>query len=228
MHPFIPENGEYSINSSQEDTCFANTTALLVATEKTSLSHQAIIESIDWRQQGFPLKSGDRVLQCSPLHSKEVAWDIFAPLLNGAAIVLDPTEEALDADTLIEAIMTREATVLQATSSFLQLLSEQGQEQGYRSLRLIFYLGEEALQEATVQFFAQTSTELVQLSASKIESDKLQATVLSASERPQRATLPGPISTTIDSEQAQALLANFASLSDEEVSMLLLELPQED
>ncbi len=226
MYPFMPENREYSMNSSQEDRCFVNTTALLVAAEKTSLSHQAIIESIDWRQQDFPLNNGDRVLQCSPLYSKEVAWDIFAPLLKGATIVLDPTEEALDADIPGEAIMTREATVLQATSSFLRLLSEQGQ--GYRSLRLIFYLGEEVLPEATVQLFAQTSTKLVQLSASKSEPDKLQATMLSASEQPQGATLPELVSTTIDSEQAQALLANFASLSDEEVNMLLLELPQED
>jgi non-ribosomal peptide synthetase component F len=209
------------MGSSQEERCFANTMALLVGAEQTGLSHQAIIESIDRLQQDFPLKNEDRVLQCSPLYSKEVAWDIFAPLLNGAAIVLDPTEEALDAD------IPTEATVLQAPSSFFQWLSEQGQEQGYQSLRLAFYPGETPLQESTVQFFAQTSTKLVQLSASKIEPGKLQATVLSASAQPQKAALPEPVSSTIDSEQAQALLAHFANLSDEEVSRLLLELPQE-
>jgi amino acid adenylation domain-containing protein/non-ribosomal peptide synthase protein (TIGR01720 family) len=86
------------------------------------IPHRAVANQLRWLLEDCPLGAGDRVLQrTSPAFDASV-WEIFAPLLAGAELVLASPEPMPTADELIAAIRQAGVTVMQVTPTLLELL----------------------------------------------------------------------------------------------------------
>ncbi|WP_316522806.1 non-ribosomal peptide synthetase [Kitasatospora brasiliensis] len=97
---------------------------------------------IDWLLRGPGLGADDRVLQKTALTFDAHCWEVFAPLIRGAAVVLAPVGAERDPAALLRATAEHGVTVLQVVPSVLRLLVEEPGWAGCGSLRLLFSAGE--------------------------------------------------------------------------------------
>ncbi|HVT16315.1 MAG TPA: amino acid adenylation domain-containing protein [Thermoanaerobaculia bacterium] len=108
------------------------------------VSHRAIVNRLLWMQQRFPLAADDRVLHKTSYGFDASIWEIFSPLMAGAALVLARPQEQHDAAALVAAVAIHGATVLQLVPSLLDLfLREPGVAAAGACLRRLFCGGEE-------------------------------------------------------------------------------------
>ncbi len=108
----------------------------------TGMSHGALSNHMQWMGEAFPLDSTDAVLQKTPLSFDASVWELFAPLLSGAKLVLARPEGHRDPGYLWKAVMEHGITTLQLVPTMLQAFVEQnGREEGLR-LRRVFSGGE--------------------------------------------------------------------------------------
>jgi amino acid adenylation domain-containing protein len=105
------------------------------------VSHGAIANRVLWAQSAFPLAAGDRVLQKSPLGFDASLWEIFAPLVAGARLVLAAAGEHRDPARLAERLAAARITVLVGVPTLLRALLEQPAFPG-AALRYVFSAGE--------------------------------------------------------------------------------------
>jgi amino acid adenylation domain-containing protein len=90
------------------------------------VSHGALTNHMLWMQEAYPLAPGDRVLQKTPLGFDASVWELFAPLLAGAELVLAEPGAYRDPARLARATAASGATVLQVVPSLLlPLLGEE-------------------------------------------------------------------------------------------------------
>ena len=73
----------------------------------------------------FPLNQHDRVAQKTPLSFDASVWEIFAPLLSGAQLVLARPGGYRDAEYLVKFVQQEQITILQFVPSLLQMLLEE-------------------------------------------------------------------------------------------------------
>jgi amino acid adenylation domain-containing protein len=106
------------------------------------IEHEAFANHLRWMQAELPLDSSDRVLQRTPVSFDACLWEIFAPLVAGAAMVLAPPAKAGAELDLVELITNHEVTVLQLVPSHLRLLLAEPGLERCRSLRRLFCGGE--------------------------------------------------------------------------------------
>lgn len=114
------------------------------------VSHRAIGNTLHWRLATFPLGPNDRVLQSFSFTFDASVWELFAPLLAGAQLVLAGADIARDSRRLVELIARHGITVMQTIPSRLGLLLEESGVADCRSLRHVICGGEAmtgALQE---------------------------------------------------------------------------------
>jgi len=104
--------------------------------------HRALTNHMLWMQEAYPLVPGDRVLQKTPLGFDASVWEIFAPLLAGAELVLCEPEAHRDPARLARALADSGGTVLQVVPSLLRLLLGEEAFAGCSSLRRLFCGGE--------------------------------------------------------------------------------------
>ena len=52
------------------------------------VSHQAIVNRLDWMQRQYGLNASDRVLQKTPYTFDVSVWEFFWPLSQGASLVM--------------------------------------------------------------------------------------------------------------------------------------------
>ncbi len=112
--------------------------------------HRAICNHMLWMQADFPLTPEDRVLQRTATSFDASVWEVWAPLLAGARLVLHPQEDHPDPARLIESLLRREISVLQLVPSLLRILLEEPGLAECRRLRRIF-CGGEALSAEVVE-----------------------------------------------------------------------------
>jgi amino acid adenylation domain-containing protein len=110
------------------------------------VAHQAIQNRLLWMLETFPLTASDRVLQKTPFSFDASIWEIFAPLLAGAQLVLARAGGHRDVAYLIQTVREQGITVLQVVPSMLQVLVGEPDFELCLSLRLLF-CGGEALSE---------------------------------------------------------------------------------
>jgi amino acid adenylation domain-containing protein len=109
-----------------------------------AVPHQAILNRLLWMQERFPLGAGDRVLQKTPYTFDASIWEVFSPLLSGAAVVLARPRGGQDTAYLAGAVARHGITTLQLVPSLLgQFLEEPGVAAAAASLRRLFCGGEE-------------------------------------------------------------------------------------
>ena len=88
------------------------------------ITHRGICNHRHWMQAALPLESGDRLLHKAALGFDASVWEIFAPLVAGACVVLAPTGSRRDPGQLIETLQRAPVTVLHAVASGLRPLME--------------------------------------------------------------------------------------------------------
>jgi amino acid adenylation domain-containing protein len=117
------------------------------------IPHRGICNTLHWRQQAFPLRPDDRVLQTFSFTFDASLWELFAPLVFGARLVLAGATIARDTTRLVELIAQHGITAVQAVPSRLGLLlAERGLEE-CRRLRHVICGGEALTRALQDRFF---------------------------------------------------------------------------
>ncbi|HFU7084348.1 TPA: amino acid adenylation domain-containing protein [Bacillus cereus] len=127
------------------------------------IPHRAILNHMIWMQNEFPMQQGDRILQKTPFSFDASIWEFFAPLLNGAELVMALPNLHTNPKELIKSIRMNSITVLQLVPTMLQLIMEEDEIRECTSLKYVFCGGEPlplALQE---RFFSCMQAELINL-----------------------------------------------------------------
>jgi amino acid adenylation domain-containing protein len=112
------------------------------------VSHRALVNHMLWMQRRFPLDASGAVLQKTSLGFDASVWEVWAPLLSGARLVLARPGAQQDPGQLVEAVIRHQVTALQVVPALLRLLVDQPGLARAGSLQRVF-CGGEAL-EATL------------------------------------------------------------------------------
>jgi amino acid adenylation domain-containing protein len=119
-----------------------------------AVAHRSLVNHMSWMGRRFPLSDSDAVLQKTPYTFDASAWEFFAPLLEGARLVMAAPGGHYDPDYLIGAIAREGVTVLQVVPTLLERLVEAEGFGAYASLRRV-YCGGEALSPRLVTRFSE-------------------------------------------------------------------------
>ncbi|MFI9239248.1 amino acid adenylation domain-containing protein [Streptomyces sp. NPDC053079] len=126
-----------------QDTAYVIFTSGSTGTPKgVVISHEGIANRIAWATGTHHLGAGDRVLHKTAVTFDAHVWEVFAPLVCGASVVLAPAGAERDAALMLRTVAEQQVTVLQVVPSVLRVLAE---EEGWRHcdrLRLVFSAGE--------------------------------------------------------------------------------------
>ncbi|MFD9698248.1 amino acid adenylation domain-containing protein [Lentzea sp. NPDC059081] len=96
-----------------------------------------------WLSRTHALEAGDRVLQKTALTFDAAGWEIWAPLISGATVVLAPPGAERDAGAIVRAIADHGITVLQVVPSVLRALVEEPGWERCTTLRVLSSGGEQ-------------------------------------------------------------------------------------
>jgi amino acid adenylation domain-containing protein len=124
------------------------------------ITHQAIRNRLLWGQTVYPLSAADRVLQLASFSFDFSVWEVFAPLLAGARLVMTPPAQHLDSAKIVELMAAQGITTVHFVPSMLEVvLAEEGLS-ACDSLRRVFCGGEELPIKLQGRFFSQSDADL--------------------------------------------------------------------
>ena len=114
--------------------------------------HAGIANHIRWTAGTHNLGPGDRILHKTAMTFDAAGWEVFAPLISGAAVVLAPVGAERDPAVLVRAVAEQAVTVLQVVPSQLRALVDEPGWSACRSLRLLSSGGEPLHAELVQRF----------------------------------------------------------------------------
>ncbi|HWU87989.1 MAG TPA: amino acid adenylation domain-containing protein, partial [Kofleriaceae bacterium] len=127
------------------------------------VSHRAAVNHMVWMHRRWPLGPGDTVLHKTPVTFDASVWEIWAPLLGGARLVMAEPGRHADPGYLVNQVIQHEVTDLQLVPSVLALVAEEPALAQCTSLRRL-YAGGEALRRSLVErVHARLAVELINL-----------------------------------------------------------------
>jgi amino acid adenylation domain-containing protein len=124
------------------------------------IPHRAIANHTRWMQSTFPMDEHDCVLQKTEFSFDVSVWEIFAPLLVGARLVMALPGGQKDPEYLINTVNEHQVTVLQVVPSQLRMLMEMPEFHTCHSLRHVFCGGEPMTEDIPQRFYAASNAEL--------------------------------------------------------------------
>ncbi|HEX8212567.1 MAG TPA: amino acid adenylation domain-containing protein [Longimicrobium sp.] len=127
-----------------------------------AVEHRAAVNHMRWMQDALPLGADDRVLQKTPFGFDASVWELFAPLLAGARLVLARPGGERDPEYLVRTVAEQGVTVLQVVPSLLGPLLAAGLR-SCRGLRRLFSGGEPLPGELARTLAAELAAEVVNL-----------------------------------------------------------------
>jgi amino acid adenylation domain-containing protein len=128
------------------------------------ISHRSINNRLLWTNHTFPLSSGDRLLQKTPYTFDASIWELFAPLLAGAVVVMARRGGHQDPSYLAQTVAEREITILQLVPSMLRVfLQQEGVAQSCRTLKRMFCGGEALPADLRDHFYRLLEGDLINL-----------------------------------------------------------------
>jgi amino acid adenylation domain-containing protein len=107
-----------------------------------ALPHHGIANQIKWKTEGVGIQPDDRVLMKTQITFDAVGWEMFAPLVLGATVVIAPPGVERDPAAMVDTIARQRASVLQVVPSFLRPLVDEPRIGECTSLRMIYSAGE--------------------------------------------------------------------------------------
>ncbi len=105
-------------------------------------AHRGIVNRIMWKQDTYRLTTADRMLQKAPYGFDVSVWEMFWPLMVGAAVVVAPPGAHKNTEELIDLIEAYGVTTVHFVPSMLQLFLESSNVERCRSLVRVFCGGE--------------------------------------------------------------------------------------
>jgi non-ribosomal peptide synthetase component F len=121
------------------------------------IEHRSVSNLLSWSQRSYPLARGSRVLQKASIGFDASVWEIFAPLVAGATLVLAPPGDETDPAALARFIRDEAVTHLKLVPSLLRMLLAVPEFEECAALEHIFSGGEE-LTPDVVEDFGRRST----------------------------------------------------------------------
>jgi amino acid adenylation domain-containing protein len=106
------------------------------------VTHRGICNTLRWRQAAIPLLPTDRMLLTFSFSFDASLFELFQPLIAGAAVVIPDAEPGGDPTALAREVRRQAITVLGAVPSVLVLLVAQPHLERCRSLRVVYSGGE--------------------------------------------------------------------------------------
>ncbi|MFJ9427667.1 non-ribosomal peptide synthase/polyketide synthase [Streptomyces sp. NPDC101249] len=107
-----------------------------------SVPHRGVVNQLGWMQEQFRLDATDRMLHRASFGFDASVWELFWPLLNGAAVVLTGPGAHVDPDHLADVIVRDGVTVAQFVPSVLRAFLDSGAARRCTGLRTVLCLGE--------------------------------------------------------------------------------------
>ncbi|MEU9779364.1 amino acid adenylation domain-containing protein, partial [Streptomyces sp. NPDC047968] len=106
------------------------------------VEHTAIVNRLEWMQNTYTLKPGDRVLHKTPAGFDVSVWELFWPLAEGVPLVIARPEGHKDPDYLATLIREQRVTVTHFVPSMLAAFVSETDLSSLPSLRLVVCSGE--------------------------------------------------------------------------------------
>lgn len=89
------------------------------------ITHRALANHMRWMARAYPLAPADRVAQKTPFSFDASVWEFWAPLIEGATLVMAPPRVHQDPRALAEHLRAQRITVVQLVPTLLQALVEE-------------------------------------------------------------------------------------------------------
>ncbi|HVR98866.1 MAG TPA: amino acid adenylation domain-containing protein, partial [Thermoanaerobaculia bacterium] len=106
-------------------------------------SHRGIVNRLLWMRDAFALGPDDRVMQKTPTSFDVSVWELFAPLVSGARLVIARPEGHLDSAYLADLVAREGVTTIHFVPPMLPVfLAEEGIAAACASLRRVIASGE--------------------------------------------------------------------------------------
>lgn len=106
------------------------------------MPHEPLCNHMAWMIEHFGFSSSDVVLQKTPLSFDASVWEVFAPLLCGARLILARPDGHRDPAYLCRTILKEQVSILQLVPSILRVLVAEPEFERCRSLKGLFSGGE--------------------------------------------------------------------------------------
>ena len=117
------------------------------------ISHGTLVNHMVWMQRRFEFGPADGVVQKTPVSFDASVWELFAPLISGARLILARPRGYQDSGYLVHLIQESGATVLQVVPSMLRVFLEEQEFSKCATLRLVFCGGETLTGDVQKEFF---------------------------------------------------------------------------
>jgi amino acid adenylation domain-containing protein len=141
--PPVTDRGTWPVAVDPSEPAYAIYTSGSTGTPKAVLiPHRAIVNHVLWAVRTHGITPGERVLQKTTVTFDGAGWEIFAPLVSGATVVLATPGAERDAAVLVGDVLAYGVTVLQAVPSILSMIVAEPDFARCSSLRLISSAGE--------------------------------------------------------------------------------------
>jgi amino acid adenylation domain-containing protein len=124
------------------------------------MPHRPLANHMAWMAERWPLAGTDAVLQRSLPSFDASLWELLAPLLAGARLVLAPACHRTDAPLVVDAVRDHDVTVLQVVPSLLDMLADEPRLSDCRTLRRVFVGGEALTTDVAGRFSGLVGAEL--------------------------------------------------------------------
>ncbi len=115
-----------------------------------TVTHKGLANHMHWMAHDHPAAEGDVVLGRTAISFDAAAWEIWLPLVSGAALCIAPTATARDPAKLAALIAERGVTMAQFVPALLEPVMAAAPEGSLRKIRQLF-CGGEALPVGLVQ-----------------------------------------------------------------------------
>jgi amino acid adenylation domain-containing protein len=124
------------------------------------IEHRPLANLLAWSQRAYPLGPGDRVLLKAPLGFDASVWELHAPLVAGAALVVAPPGSESDPRALAAILRQERVTHLKLVPSLLRMLVGLPEFGEAAALRHVFCGGEALPADLVREFFRVSRAEL--------------------------------------------------------------------
>ena len=147
-------SGRLPVRPTGEDLAYVMFTSGSTGVPKgVMVPHRAIANRLAWAQDRYPLADTDRVLATASFGFDIAAWELFAPLAAGAAVVLPHEGEHKDPAALARLARDERITVAHFVPSLLRPLLEEPALASSTDLRAVFCGGEGMGRDLHDRFF---------------------------------------------------------------------------
>src|SRR5689334_12408774 len=127
------------------------------------LHHRGVRNRLLWGITDYKLGSGDVVLHKTPLTFDVSVWEIFAPLLSGACLVIAKPGGHQDTAYQLELMAREKVTHVDYVPTMLEVLLEAEGLERCENLKIVTAAGEALTRELRDRFYSQTNAKLYNL-----------------------------------------------------------------